>query len=513
MSSLSLSRSSGEPTSTNLKAHEMVLDRRGQRDERYWCLPQYGGGEQGQQEGAKKTPPRPRPITKQRLVRPEEDGNAQGPLLKDVERPAPALPPPPPALPPLVRPEEDGSAHGPLLENIVRPGTALPPPPPALPPLARPEEDGSAHGPLLENVVRPGTALPPPLPALPPLARPEEDGSAHGPLLEHVVRPGTALPPPPPPPALPPLVRPEEDGSAHGPLLENVVRPGTALPPPPPPPALPPLVRPEEDGSAHGPLLEHVVRAGEEDGESNGAVLWPDEDREKWYPDLVGAVAAFASLGAWGGDEWVECVGRLIISERAWGFRPTGLLGATKSHQGRPTEVSKFMTYARKWEVELDTATIGPRSLEGSFAHGWRNGEGRLCAAEDVDMAEWEVLAKTHGRNGLLLVVACLYWWGTAAADNGDAGLREDWGMAVREVSAMLGQAVKGVGAMIKSLGDAVKASKKAAAARKKKAAEEDTAAAAEDEGKRGRTRGAKRSLEKEKENEKEVGRKRSRKD
>ncbi|KAJ6449235.1 hypothetical protein C8R47DRAFT_1084772 [Mycena vitilis] len=379
--------------------------------------------------------------------------------------------------------------------------------------LVRPEDDTSAHGPLLENIARPAVAPAAQTPH-PPLVRPEDDASAHGPLLEDITRPAVA-------PAAqtphPPLVRPEDDASAHGPLRENIARPAVA-------PAAqaphPPLVRPEDDASAHGPLRENIARPGAEGEESGDEVLWPDEDRGRWYPDLRGAVSAFGRLAAWGGDEWVECVRRLIVSERAWGFRAAGLLGAMKSRQGRPSEVSKFMTYARKWEVEMDAEAVGPREREDSFAHGWwvwwellqpkgrRDGEGGLLAAADVDVAEWEVLAKSHGRNGFLLVVACLFWWGSAAAEEGDAALREEWGIAVRDVSAVLGEIVKDVGAMMKSLGDAEKASKKAAKERKKVA---EGAAEEESAGRRPRTRGEKRSLDNEKENEKEDGRKKKR--
>ncbi|KAJ6449248.1 hypothetical protein C8R47DRAFT_1084781 [Mycena vitilis] len=379
--------------------------------------------------------------------------------------------------------------------------------------LVRPEDDASAHGPLLENIARPAVAPAAQTPH-PPLVRPEDDASAHGPLLEDITRPAVA-------PAAqtphPPLVRPEDDASAHGPLRENIARPAVA-------PAAqtphPPLVRPEDDASAHGPLRENIARPGAEGEESGDEVLWPDEDRGRWYPDLRGAVSAFGRLAAWGGDEWVECVRRLIVSERAWGFRAAGLLGAMKSRQGRPSEVSKFMTYARKWEVEMDAEAVGPREREDSFAHGWwvwwellqpkgrRDGEGGLLAAADVDVAEWEVLAKSHGRNGFLLVVACLFWWGSAAAEEGDAALREEWGIAVRDVSAVLGEIVKDVGAMMKSLGDAEKASKKAAKERKKVA---EGAAEEESAGRRPRTRGEKRSLDNEKENEKEDGRKKKR--
>ncbi|KAJ6470182.1 hypothetical protein DFH09DRAFT_954871, partial [Mycena vulgaris] len=46
----------------------------------------------------------------------------------------------------------------------------------------------------------------------------------------------------------------------------------------------------------------------------------------------------------------------------------------------------------------------------------------------------WEEVAKTHGRNGMLLVVGCLLWWGDAVAADGDVALREGWKDAVRDV-------------------------------------------------------------------------------
>ncbi|KAJ7160854.1 hypothetical protein C8R46DRAFT_864188, partial [Mycena filopes] len=154
-----------------------------------------------------------------------------------------------------------------------------------------------------------------------------------------------------------------------------------------------------------------------------------------------------------GGDDWIQCVEKLLVVERAWGFRAKGLLGAPGADkEGRPKVVTWFMKYARKWDAPagLLVSTIGPRTVAGSFASAWWNWwrmlqpEGReqaidgTWAREELDPQEWECAAKMSGRNGLLLHVGCLLWWGEAVVEAGDGVLLEDWKEAVRDVAWVL---------------------------------------------------------------------------
>ncbi|KAJ7164840.1 hypothetical protein C8R43DRAFT_831332, partial [Mycena crocata] len=56
---------------------------------------------------------------------------------------------------------------------------------------------------------------------------------------------------------------------------------------------------------------------------------------------------------------------------------------------------------------------------------------------------DWDEVGKTHGRNGMLLVVGCLLWWGDAAAATEDESLLQDWVLAVRDVTWALGEAMR----------------------------------------------------------------------
>jgi hypothetical protein len=153
----------------------------------------------------------------------------------------------------------------------------------------------------------------------------------------------------------------------------------------------------------------------------------------------------------------------LIALERAWGFPGKGLLAAPGGEGGRPEVIKIFMKNARKWEtkVVLEKTRIGPKGLEGSFSAqwwGWWQGmqpkervvddDGSLSTPGGLSADVWQDVAKTHGRNGLLLVVGCLLWWGDTAAASEQPLLRQDWTSAVEDVSWVLGETMKGVGAL-----------------------------------------------------------------
>ncbi|KAJ7847176.1 hypothetical protein B0H13DRAFT_1447665, partial [Mycena leptocephala] len=61
--------------------------------------------------------------------------------------------------------------------------------------------------------------------------------------------------------------------------------------------------------------------------------------------------------------------------------------------------------------------------------------DGVLSRPEGLRAEVWEDLAKTHGRNGMLLVAGCLLWWGDAAAVSEEVLLLEDWKKVVEDVS------------------------------------------------------------------------------
>ncbi|KAJ7029961.1 hypothetical protein C8F04DRAFT_1187135 [Mycena alexandri] len=288
------------------------------------------------------------------------------------------------------------------------------------------------------------------------LQRPEENPEAEGPLNSD--RPAPQPAPATSTPALYPaprpafginavLQRPEENPAAEGPL--NSDRPASQ-------PAFginTVLQRPEENPAAEGPLNSNE-REGREAGEQ--ILMWRADDESKWQAELRSAVQAFGRATKLGSKGCVSCVEQLIELERAWKFPGKGLLAALQGGPDeRPREVPDFM------QVTLSSA-VGPREVDGSFAQRWwnwwgvaqpegREVDGELQAPEELEVEEWAEVAMMHGRNGMLLYVGALLWWGEAAAAEEDvdkaAVLRAEWRTVVAEVTGVLRAAVASVGA------------------------------------------------------------------
>ncbi|KAJ7446039.1 hypothetical protein B0H11DRAFT_1930380 [Mycena galericulata] len=306
--------------------------------------------------------------------------------------------------------------------------------------LAAPEFDRSAEGPL----GNPGENI--------GLERPEFNRQAEGPLRPPV--PETELSDTPPPPHQDPLVRRDAD-----------------MPPPLPPPRqdadmLPPPPPPRQDADVPPPPLLTLEGLGAKDA---GEEMWGVDVKEydRWPAELRKACAAFARAKSWGGDDGETCVRGLIALERAWGFPEKGMLSAPGGGSSeRPAAVPFFMKNARKWGSAVDIqGEIGPRGLKDSYADGWWiwwtraqpaarvQDSGKLETPEVVETEEWADLAKTHGRNGLLLYLGGLLWWGEAATAAGDdaALLLADWRLAVRDVAKVLTAVLLGVAPWVKA--------------------------------------------------------------
>ncbi|KAF7330700.1 hypothetical protein MSAN_02448100 [Mycena sanguinolenta] len=202
--------------------------------------------------------------------------------------------------------------------------------------------------------------------------------------------------------------------------------------------------------------------ANEEEQQSNGSGaatrVWDPEDEEKWPAELRMAYGAFTRAKEWGGKEWAVCVDNLITLERRWGFREKGRL-SMPAGTAWPEEIPDFMRRARKWDKQMPlTSAPGPASAEGSFAERWwtwwsgaqpegrRAENGKLTPAVLLLESEFEELSKMSGRNGLLLCVGALLWWGEAALDQeGSTELLKDWKIAVEDVGAVLAKAALAV--------------------------------------------------------------------
>ncbi|KAJ7429451.1 hypothetical protein B0H11DRAFT_2265630 [Mycena galericulata] len=188
---------------------------------------------------------------------------------------------------------------------------------------------------------------------------------------------------------------------------------------------------------------------------------WSAHDAEMWPAELQKACNSFTRGKAWGGDDWKKCVDLLIALERAWGFPGKGLLSAPAGgSEERPEEIPTFMRGARKWGAGMEVkGAIGLRTVEASFSGRWwkwwsriqppsrHDDDGKLLAVGTLQAQDWDEVAKTHGRNGLLLYLGALFWWGEAVAGQADetrSSLLEDWRQAADDFCAVLEEAVKG---------------------------------------------------------------------
>ncbi|KAJ7843280.1 hypothetical protein B0H13DRAFT_1909423 [Mycena leptocephala] len=189
----------------------------------------------------------------------------------------------------------------------------------------------------------------------------------------------------------------------------------------------------------------------EDGGEDKQEGVWK-EDTSEWPQELRNALSAFARGKSWGGKEWEECVTGLIALERAWEFPAKGQLAAPNSAGDRPQEIPDFMQAGQKWASPVELQSIcGPSSLEESFARRWwkwwdtaqpgvrRNTDGKLENPQQVPASGWEDIGKMAGRNGLLLFVGGLFWWGEAASAAEDSDLLlDDWRKAIEDVAGVM---------------------------------------------------------------------------
>jgi hypothetical protein len=145
------------------------------------------------------------------------------------------------------------------------------------------------------------------------------------------------------------------------------------------------------------------------------------------------------------------------------GFVDTGKLKAPARKEERPAEVADFMQLRRRWGVPFPLKSeVGPREVEKTFSAQWwtwwragqpaarlsLEGEDKWAAPSTLPADEWDDMRKRHGRNGMLLYVGGLLWWGEAAAATGERAsmLLADWRLAVEDVCAVLSEVVKGMG-------------------------------------------------------------------
>ncbi|KAJ7469927.1 hypothetical protein B0H11DRAFT_2238069 [Mycena galericulata] len=191
-----------------------------------------------------------------------------------------------------------------------------------------------------------------------------------------------------------------------------------------------------------------------------GPGWWEAQNQEKWTLELVKAFNGLARGRIWGGKEWEKCVALLLELEKMGGFTDKGPVKAPAGKE-RPDEIEEFMKLARRWGAPFPLKTqIGPKEEPGSFADRWwrwwecsqpaARGENQRewRAPAELDGSEWDEMRKRHGRNGVLMYVGGLLWWGEAAVADEEQGkeLLADWHLAVDDVCRVLEEVVKPVG-------------------------------------------------------------------
>ncbi|KAJ7084879.1 hypothetical protein B0H15DRAFT_783529 [Mycena belliarum] len=171
-------------------------------------------------------------------------------------------------------------------------------------------------------------------------------------------------------------------------------------------------------------------------------------DAPTWFRVVYGELSR-QNLGTEYNAVWEE----VVQIERGYGWVMGKSSGRGMNQTHRPAQVGAWVTAARGSRGGPMANGAGPpiASLTAFDASWWRwwgdlqpswrirnpENPARFMQGEHPAVAEdtWRTL-RFPGRNGVLNVVACLYWWGVKVGPDG-AG-RESWVEAVRDVKWML---------------------------------------------------------------------------
>lgn len=144
-------------------------------------------------------------------------------------------------------------------------------------------------------------------------------------------------------------------------------------------------------------------------------------------PGIKNSVSA-ARARDWG-DGWMECLREFIEFQKRAGFPDVGL--SFPSAAGfRPPEISVWMKNRRPWK----DMEVADKETFGQQWWSWWSSlqpDSRTPSDEPTIHMDWGKLQKA-GRNGFLLIMLSLTWWGKASERDGQ------WLEAVAEVSMVL---------------------------------------------------------------------------
>ncbi|KAJ7300714.1 hypothetical protein DFH08DRAFT_725022 [Mycena albidolilacea] len=157
-----------------------------------------------------------------------------------------------------------------------------------------------------------------------------------------------------------------------------------------------------------------------------------------------------------GGGSWDFCIEGLIALERVGGFATKSPVPVPQGNKDvRPEEVPSFMRYARKWDKPVPLKSVpGPVTVKGSFAEWWWEWwsriqpassvlpSGKFMSSRLVPVEDWSEVVQMTGKNGMLLYVGALLWWGDAVAAGEDESLVKEWKIAVVDVASVLAMAL-----------------------------------------------------------------------
>lgn len=139
------------------------------------------------------------------------------------------------------------------------------------------------------------------------------------------------------------------------------------------------------------------------------------------------------------GDRWAELTRLWSKFEEKEGFKERKKLG-TKS---RPPFIAEWIRYARSptWRPSITNVPALETAFDAwwkGLQPEWRMSEDRLTILDKTD-GDWDQLRRP-GLNGILSVMACLFYWGCKA--QGNMKHCAGWASAVEDCILVLGQVI-----------------------------------------------------------------------
>ncbi|KAJ7751631.1 hypothetical protein B0H16DRAFT_1460179 [Mycena metata] len=172
---------------------------------------------------------------------------------------------------------------------------------------------------------------------------------------------------------------------------------------------------------------------------------WRRKDMGKWSEEVRRAHGAFAMREKWP-EDWARLVNEYLDFEAVAGYPNEE--GPHIGGDGRPSEVTTFLTAGRKWHLPPKIKHLGKLGEKRLYADNWWMWWRSLQPSErevveetgmmtmPMEM-EWGRLTKMSGPNGFLQVMASLFWWGLEEFRDGPED-NSGWPAAAGDVESIL---------------------------------------------------------------------------